>query len=75
MRVGSLLPLTITINLIISMTNFVRKETMSGLTASECPHPGAVEHVYTISVPLNQATLVLTGNKAIHLVYTLGHSK
>ena len=32
---------------------------MSGLTASECPHPGAVEHVHTISVPLNRATLVL----------------
>ena len=32
---------------------------MSGLTASECPHPGAVEHVYTISVPLNRVMLVL----------------
>ena len=32
---------------------------MSGLNASECPHPGAVEHIHTISVPLNRATLVL----------------
>ena len=32
---------------------------MSRLTASECPHPGAVKHIHTISVPLNQATLAL----------------
>ena len=25
----------------------------------ECPHPGAVVHIHAISVPLNQATLVL----------------
>ena len=25
----------------------------------ECPHPGAVEHIHAISVPLNRATLVL----------------
>ena len=32
---------------------------MSGLTASDYLHPGGVEHIHTISVPLNRATLVL----------------
>ena len=26
------------------------------LAASECPHPGAVKHIHTISIPLNQVT-------------------
>ena len=32
---------------------------LAGLTVSECPHPGVVKHIHTISVPLNRATLVL----------------
>ena len=32
---------------------------MSGVTALECPHPGAVKHIQTISIPLNWATWVL----------------
>ena len=46
-------------NLIISTTNSRGKKTISGLAASECPHPGAVEHIHTISVPLNRAISVL----------------
>ena len=49
MRAGGLLPLTITMNLIINLRE--------NLTASECPHPGAVECIHAISVPLNRATL------------------
>ena len=26
---------------------------------SECPHPGAVKHIHTISVPLNRMMLAL----------------
>ena len=54
----SLLPLTITMNLIISTTHSCKRK-QSRLTASECPHPGAVKHIHTISIPLNRATLAL----------------
>ena len=30
------------------------------LTALECQNPGAVKHIHTINIPLNQATLVLS---------------
>ena len=50
MRAGSLLPLTITMNLNINSFEI-------NLTASECPHPGAVKRIHTTSVPQNRATL------------------
>ena len=49
MRVGDLLPLTITMNLII---NLCEKEPVL-----ECWYPGAVKRIHTISVPLNWAML------------------
>ena len=58
MWAGSPLPLTITIECHYKHDKFVRKKTMSGLTVLECPHPG-VEHIHTISVPLNRAISVL----------------
>ena len=50
MRAGSLLPLTITMNLNINSFEI-------DLTASECPHPGAVKRIHSTSVPQNWATL------------------
>ena len=55
MGAGGLLPLPITMNLIIStMIRVGKKQCL--LIASECPHPGTVEHIHTISVPLNLVT-------------------
>ena len=58
MRAGSLLSLTITMNLITCTTHSCERK-QSGLTVSECLHPRAVEHIHTISIPLNRATLAL----------------
>ena len=56
--------LTITMNLIISTV--IIKQCL--LTASECPHPGALEHSHTISIPLNRAMFTLSFTRVYVLV-------
>ena len=59
MQAGSLLTLTITMDLNNEYINLCERKQYP-LIVLKCPHRGAVEHLYTISVPLNQATLALS---------------